>query len=222
MEGIEFQLTKEGCRKLQIKVVIVIKRAIDILISLVGMIILLPILILIWASIRLFIGSPAMFYQSRPGKDFNTFKLVKFRSMVNAFDLGGTPLPDHLRLTRFGRALRRYSLDEIPQLLNVLKGDMSLVGPRPLLERYKDRYSPEQARRQTVKPGITGWAQVNGRNAISWEQKFELDVWYVEHHSLWLDLKILGMTLLKVIHSDGISAAGEATTSEFMGSPPKD
>jgi lipopolysaccharide/colanic/teichoic acid biosynthesis glycosyltransferase len=166
------------------------------------------------------IGAPALFIQERPGKGKRIFHLYKFRTMREAFGPDGRPLSDADRMTPTGALLRRLSLDELPQLLNVLVGDMSLVGPRPLLVRYLERYTAEQARRHLVKPGITGWAQINGRNAISWEQKFDLDIWYVDHQSLWLDLKILYLTVKKVVCKDGITADGEATISEFMGPKP--
>jgi len=166
-------------------------------------------------------GSPVPFRQLRPGKNGKPFVLYKFRTMLDKRDGSGDLLTDNARLTRIGRFLRSTSLDELPELFNVLKGDMSLVGPRPLLMQYLDRYTPEQARRHEVKPGLTGWAQVNGRNAITWEDKFRLDVWYVDHQSLWLDLKIIGMTVLKVIRREGISEAGHATAQEFMGSHAK-
>lgn len=162
-------------------------------------------------------GSPIFFRQVRPGLHGRPFALFKFRTMNERRDASGHLLPDGIRLTRLGEWMRRLSLDEVPQLINVIKGEMSLVGPRPLLLQYLDRYTPEQARRHEVRPGITGWAQVNGRNALSWEKKFDLDVWYVDHWSFWLDLRILWMTLVKVIRKEGISAAGEATMSEFMG-----
>jgi len=163
-------------------------------------------------------GRPVLFKQMRPGLNGKPFYMYKFRTMTYERDEQGTLLSDELRLTGLGRFLRSTSLDELPELFNILKGDMSLVGPRPLLMQYLDRYTPEQARRHEVKPGITGWAQVNGRNAISWEEKFALDVWYVDNCSLWLDMKILLMTLVKVFKREGISAAGEATMPEFMGS----
>jgi lipopolysaccharide/colanic/teichoic acid biosynthesis glycosyltransferase len=198
------------------------KRIIDILASALLLLLLSPVILLTWFLVRTRIGNPAFFIQDRPGKDSRAFSLYKFRTMREAFDQNGHPLPDEERMTSVGTWIRRLSLDELPQLLNVLKGDMSLVGPRPLLVRYLDRYTPTQARRHLVRPGITGWAQVNGRNAISWEQKFELDVWYVDHQSLLLDLKILFLTFLRVIRRDGVTAVGEATNSEFMGSPPND
>ena len=159
-----------------------------------------------------------LFRQMRPGKDGRAFGIVKFCTMNNCCDEDGCLLPDAARLTRLGKLLRKTSLDELPELFNIIKGDMSIVGPRPLLMQYLDRYTPEQARRHDVKPGLTGWAQVNGRNALSWEEKFALDVWYVDHWSLRLDLKIIGMTVLKVLKREGISAEGHATAEEFMGS----
>lgn len=168
--------------------------------------------------IRRRLGSPVLFRQIRPGLHGRPFEMVKFRTMRDAFGPDGQPLADEERMTSFGRLLRSSSLDELPELWNVLKGDMSLVGPRPLLMEYLPLYSAEQARRHAVRPGITGWAQVNGRNAISWEDKFDLDVWYVDHHTVWLDLKILGLTVWRVLRRDGISAAGEATMPRFRGS----
>ena len=163
-------------------------------------------------------GRPIFFTQIRPGLQGRPFKIYKFRTMRNAVDKKGRLLPDAERLTNFGKFLRTTSLDELPELWNVLKGDMSLVGPRPLLMEYLDRYSPEQARRMEVKPGITGWAQINGRNAITWKEKFQHDVWYVDNHNLWLDVKILWLTFIKVLKREGISAEGEATMPFFMGS----
>lgn len=168
--------------------------------------------------VRLKLGKPVFFTQPRPGRNGRVFSLIKFRTMTHGRDKNGRPLPDEQRLTPIGRFLRRWSLDELPELWNVLKGDMSLVGPRPLLIEYLDRYSPEQARRHDVKPGLTGWAQVNGRNAITWEQKFVLDTWYVDHLSLGLDLRIIAMTFVKIIRREGISQPGRATMEEFMGS----
>ena len=162
-------------------------------------------------------GSPVLFKQQRPGLHGKPFMMSKFRTMTDARDGDGNLLPDADRLTRLGRFLRSTSLDELPELFNVLKGDMSLVGPRPLLMRYLDRYTPEQARRHEVRPGITGWAQINGRNALSWEDKFTLDVWYVDHCSLLLDMRIILQTIWKVLRREGISQEGEATMSEFMG-----
>ena len=171
---------------------------------------------------RINLGSPVFFRQKRPGKQAVIFELIKFRTMTDARDSAGNLLPDAQRLTSFGRWLRATSLDELPELFNVLKGEMSLVGPRPLLIQYLGRYTPEQSRRHNVFPGLTGWAQVNGRNALSWEEKFKLDVWYVDHPSLWLDLRIMALTLKKVLLREGISAAGDATMPEFMGSSPPD
>lgn len=183
------------------------------------MIILLsPILLVVWILCRKKLGSPVIFKQERPGLHGKVFTMYKFRSMTEACDSEGNLLPDAERLTDFGKMLRRTSLDELPELFNILKGDMSFVGPRPLLVKYLDRYTPEQARRHNVRPGLTGWAQINGRNAISWEEKFKLDVWYVDNRSFWLDIKILWLTFFKVIKHEGISAAGEATMTEFMGS----
>lgn len=189
----------------------------DLIISLFLLIILSPIIIL--TAILLLIANKGkiFFFQQRPGLNCKPFNIVKFKTMRDAFDNNGTPLPDHVRLTKVGSFVRSASLDELLQLINVLKGDMSLIGPRPLLMKYLSRYSKEQAKRHNVKPGITGWAQVNGRNAISWEQKFKYDVDYVEKQSFTLDLKILWMTLLNVIQQKGISADGHVTMEEFMG-----
>jgi lipopolysaccharide/colanic/teichoic acid biosynthesis glycosyltransferase len=197
-----------------------LKGAFDRSAALVGLLLVAPILITVAAAVRAQMGSPVFFRQLRPGRGAKPFELVKFRTMLNATGPDGRLLPDAERLTPFGRFLRAASLDELPQLWNVLSGDLSLVGPRPLLMQYLSRYSPEQARRHDVLPGITGWAQVNGRNAISWEQKFALDVWYVDHWTLWLDLKILVMTAARVLHRSGISREGHATMPEFMGSEP--
>lgn len=180
-----------------------------------------PLILLISFILSFQIGSPVIFAQTRPGKNNNLFTCYKFRSMTNQRDENGKLLPDHLRLTSFGSFLRSTSLDELPQLWNVLKGDMSFVGPRPLLVSYLERYSPEQARRHEVLPGITGWAQVNGRNAITWEEKFKYDVWYVDNWSLWLDLKILFLTISKVINREGISQLNHVTMEEFRGSSGK-
>jgi lipopolysaccharide/colanic/teichoic acid biosynthesis glycosyltransferase len=195
----------------------VIKRSLDILTAGLGLLILSPLLIVIFLLILIQMGRPIIFKQMRPGLNGKPFYMYKFRTMTNEKDEQGNPLSDEQRLTRLGRFLRSTSLDELPELFNVLKGDMSLVGPRPLLMQYLERYTPEQARRHEVKPGITGWAQINGRNAITWEEKFVLDVWYVDNWSLWLDMKILAMTLVKVFRREGISAEGEATMPEFMG-----
>lgn len=194
------------------------KRLFDCFTSLVGLLALsLPLLVLAY-QIRRKLGSPVFFTQLRPGRDGIPFRMVKFRSMTDARDNQGNLLPDSVRLTSFGRFLRTTSLDELPELWNVLRGEMSFVGPRPLLMEYLPLYSPEQARRHEVRPGITGWAQVNGRNAISWEEKFVLDVWYVDHRTFWLDLKILFLTVKKVFVREGISHGGEATMPKFTGS----
>jgi len=194
-----------------------VKRCIDIVGAGVGLFVLSPFLVITAIAIWVRMSSPILFKQMRPGLNGKPFYMYKFRTMTSEKDEKGIPLPDEQRLTRLGRFLRSTSLDELPELLNVLKGEMSLVGPRPLLMQYLDRYTPEQARRHEVKPGITGWAQVNGRNAITWEEKFALDVWYVDNWSLWLDIKILAMTVVKVFKREGISAKGEATMPEFMG-----
>jgi lipopolysaccharide/colanic/teichoic acid biosynthesis glycosyltransferase len=194
------------------------KRLFDFAVAFFALLVLaLPLLVLAWL-IRRKLGSPVLFKQVRPGLRGQPFTMVKFRTMTDERAPDGALLPDAQRLTPFGRFLRSSSLDELPELWNVLKGEMSLVGPRPLLMEYLPLYTPEQARRHEVRPGITGWAQVNGRNAISWEDKFALDVWYVDHRSLWLDVRILWMTVKKVLVRDGISAAGEATMPRFMGS----
>ena len=182
-----------------------------------GLLFLSPILVTVAVWIRIQMGSPVFFKQQRPGLHGKPFYMLKFRTMTNTKDENGLLLSDAQRLTWFGNFLRKTSLDEFPELLNVLKGDMSLVGPRPLLMQYLPLYSPKQARRHDVKPGVTGWAQINGRNAISWEQKFEYDVWYVDHHSLWLDLKILLLTIWKVFRRDGINADDHVTMPFFTG-----
>ncbi len=194
-----------------------IKRLIDFSASLIGIIILSPIFIITALLVRVKLGKYILFKQERPGLNGVPFYVYKFRTMNDKRDSFGDLLPDSVRLTSFGQTLRKYSLDELPQLFNVLKGDISLVGPRPLLMDYLVLYTPEQARRHLVRPGITGWAQVNGRNAISWEEKFKLDVWYVDNQSLWLDVKILMMTVLKVLKSEGISQQGHATIEKFSG-----
>ncbi len=194
-----------------------VKSVVDRAAAAAGLLVLSPVLLAVALLIRLRMGSPVLFSQQRPGLHGRPFHVLKFRSMRHATGPDGRPLPDHERLTALGRFLRASSLDELPQLLNVLVGDLSLVGPRPLLMQYLPRYTPEQARRHEVKPGITGWAQVNGRNAISWEEKFALDVWYVDHWSLTLDLRILALTALKVVRRSGISRDGHATMPEFMG-----
>lgn len=194
------------------------KRVFDLILSVPAVILLLPGLIIEAFMIRFILGRPVIFRQIRPGLNGRSFILYKFRTMTDARDAEGNLLPDAQRLTRFGRFLRSTSLDELPELWNVLKGDMSLVGPRPLLIQYLDRYSPEQARRHEVRPGITGWAQVNGRNAITWEEKFKRDVWYIDNQTLWLDIKIIFMTLWKIFKREGISQEGQATMEEFKGS----
>lgn len=195
------------------------KRLFDVVVSILLLVLLWPLLGIVAFLVRLRLGRPALFRQQRPGLHGQPFTIFKFRTMTQARDAHGELLPDADRLTRLGRFLRRTSLDELPELFNVLRGEMSLVGPRPLLMEYLERYTPEQMRRHEVRPGITGWAQVNGRNALSWEEKFELDVWYVEHQSLWLDLKIIALTAWKVLTREGISQHGEATAAEFAGSP---
>ncbi len=193
------------------------KRVFDLALTLPGLILISPLLLLLALVVRLALGAPVFFRQPRPGLGGRIFTLYKFRSMRNAVDARGRPLPDAQRLTRLGRFLRAASLDELPELFNVLRGEMSLVGPRPLLVAYLDRYTPEQARRHDVLPGMTGWAQINGRNALTWEDKFRLDVWYVDHWSLGLDIKILALTFWRVLRREGISQPGEATAREFMG-----
>ena len=197
------------------------KRILDIMCSLFGLIFFAPIFLILTYLIRKNLGSPVIFSQIRPGLDGKPFKMYKFRSMKDAVDENGVPLPDLERLTPFGQKLRSISLDELPELWNVLKGDMSLVGPRPLLMEYLPLYTKEQYRRHNLRPGITGWAQVNGRNAISWEDKFILDVWYVDNQSFKLDMKILLVTIKKVFIKEGISASGEVTISKFTGSKDK-
>lgn len=195
-----------------------IKRIFDFIISLVGIILIAPILLIISTLITIILGLPVVFKQKRPGKNNELFNFYKYRTMTDDTDEFGNLLPDCDRITKLGRFLRKTSLDELPSLWNVLKGDMSLVGPRPLLIEYIDLYTPEQARRHEVKPGITGWAQINGRNAISWEEKFKLDVWYVDNQSFWLDFKILFITIWKVVKGEGINQQGHATMKEFTGS----
>jgi sugar transferase EpsL len=191
------------------------KRLFDLALSVPALVILLPVLAVLALLVRITLASPVLFRQLRPGFQGKPFELYKFRTMNNKCDQDGKLLPDAERLTKFGRLLRSTSIDELPELFNVLKGDMSLVGPRPLLMQYLERYTPEQARRHEVKPGITGWAQVNGRNAITWEEKFKLDVWYVDNVSLLLDVKIILMTIWKIIKREGINQKGQATMEEF-------
>jgi sugar transferase EpsL len=193
------------------------KRAIDVVFANCGLVVLGPVFVMLILLVRLSIGSPVFFRQQRPGLKGAPFLLYKFRTMTDARDAQDRLLPDSERLTSVGRFLRSTSLDELPELWNVLKGDMSLVGPRPLLMQYLDRYTPEQMRRHEVKPGITGWAQINGRNALTWEEKFAHDVWYVDHASFWLDVKILTLTVGKIFRREGISQPGHATAQEFLG-----
>ncbi|MCA4797976.1 sugar transferase [Acinetobacter towneri] len=200
-----------------------LKRIIDITIASTALILLSPVYLIVAHKVKKNLGSPVLFRQVRPGLHGKPFEMIKFRTMKDAVDAEGHPLPDSERLTPFGKMLRATSLDEMPELWNVIKGDMSIVGPRPLLMEYLPLYNEEQAKRHNVRPGITGYAQVNGRNAISWEKKFELDTWYVENRSLWLDFKIMLKTVQKVLSKDDISAEGEATMSKFTGtSEPKD
>ncbi|MAT42091.1 MAG: sugar transferase [Anaerolineaceae bacterium] len=189
----------------------------DLLITIPGFILSLPVLGIVALFVRIKLGSPVIFQQERPGLNGKIFTLRKFRTMKNAFDEDGQPLPDDQRLTKFGRMLRSTSLDELPEMINVIRGEMSLVGPRPLLVSYLDLYSDEQKRRHHVLPGITGWAQINGRNTISWQEKFQLDLWYVDNYSVWLDIKILFNTFLKVVRREGIAQPGEATMAAFDG-----
>lgn len=196
-----------------------VKRLLDIVVALAGLVALAPLLLLVAVLVRLSLGAPILFRQERPGRYGRPFTLVKFRTMTAADGPDGRPLADELRLTRVGRWLRAASLDELPQLYNVLRGNMSLVGPRPLLSEYLPLYSPHQARRHEVQPGLTGWAQVHGRNATTWEERLDLDVWYVDHRSLLLDLRILWLTLGAVLGGRGIRHAGHATMPKFTGSP---
>lgn len=200
------------------RVALAVKRAFDVGIASVALLLLWPVIALVALAVRGLMGPPVFFKQVRPGLSAAPFTLVKFRTMTDACTSAGDPQPDGVRLTRLGGFLRRTSLDELPQLWNVLRGDLSLVGPRPLLMQYLPRYTPFQKRRHEVKPGITGWAQVNGRNAISWEQKFELDVWYVDNWSLWIDLKIVLLTFGRVLSGRGVAREGHSTMDEFLGS----
>ena len=194
-----------------------IKRTIDILLSSIGLILLSPIFLLLIIISLFLLGRPVFFLQARPGRNEKIFQMIKFRTMKSAYDESGSPLPDSQRLTKYGGFLRATSLDELPELWNVLKGDMSLIGPRPLLEEYLPLYTPEQRRRHDVRPGITGWAQINGRNAISWEEKFELDLWYIDHQSFTLDLKIILLTIRKVLFRENINASDSVTMEKFKG-----
>jgi sugar transferase EpsL len=193
------------------------KRIFDLILATTGILVLSPLFLLIAVAIWLRYGTPIIFQQKRPGYQGNPFLIYKFRTMTAERDAQNNVLPDDLRITRLGRFLRSSSLDELPELINVIRGEMSLVGPRPLLMQYLDRYSPNQARRHEVVPGITGWAQVNGRNALSWEEKFDLDIWYVDHWSLFLDIKIIFLSVIKVLRREGINQPGQATAEEFMG-----
>lgn len=195
-----------------------LKRLFDITAASAALVVLSPVYVITAYKVKKNLGSPVLFRQTRPGLDGKPFEMIKFRSMRDAIDSEGNVLPDSERLTDFGKALRNTSLDELPELWNVVKGDMSLVGPRPLLMEYLPLYSDDQSRRHNVRPGITGYAQVNGRNTISWDEKFAFDAWYVENQSLWLDIKILAKTVKKVVIKDGISAEGEATMPKFTGS----
>lgn len=195
---------------------VVLKRIFDFLVALTSLTLLFPVILVVYILVLVKLGRPVLFVQTRPGLHGKPFNIYKFRTMQNVAD-NQSALSDEARLLSFGKTLRKYSLDELPQLFNVIKGDLSLVGPRPLLMEYLPLYSPEQARRHLVRPGITGWAQVNGRNAISWDEKFKLDVWYVDHRSFMLDLKILFLTVKKVFLSEGISAKGEVTMPKFTG-----
>ena len=187
------------------------------MIALPSLFLISPLLVVVAIFVCAVQGKPVFFRQMRPGQRGRPFRIYKFCTMNNCCDSNGCLLPDNCRLTKLGRFLRATSLDELPELFNILKGDMSLVGPRPLLMQYLDRYTPEQARRHDVKPGLTGWAQVNGRNALTWDDKFKLDVWYLDHWSVWLDVKIIGMTMRSVLKREGINQEGEATAAEFMG-----
>jgi lipopolysaccharide/colanic/teichoic acid biosynthesis glycosyltransferase len=198
-----------------------IKRLSDFIISAIILVVFLPVIMVIALLVRLTMGSPVLFVQKRPGLNSKPFYMYKFRTMLDSKDREGRLLPDIDRLTPVGRFLRASSLDELPELLSVIKGEMSLVGPRPLRMKYLERYTPEQARRHEVKPGVTGWAQVNGRNLLTWEEKFDLDVWYVDNMTLLLDLKILLLTILKVFRREGISAEGHVTATEFLGTKQK-
>ncbi len=206
------------CQNLRSPNTIQMKRIFDLSMALLALTVLSPLLAITALLVRLKLGAPVIFHQTRPGLGTRLFRLHKFRTMTDTRDTNGELLSDEVRLTSFGKFLRSTSLDELPELWNVIRGEMSLVGPRPLLAKYLERYSPEQLRRHEVRPGITGWAQINGRNALTWEQKFALDVWYVDHHSFWLDIRILALTVWKIIQRDGINEPGQATAQEFMGS----
>ncbi len=194
------------------------KRLFDITLSFIGLLVLSPVILAVFFLIRKKLGTPVFFKQLRPGLNGKSFEMIKFRTMRDALDSDGNPLPDSERMTSFGSFLRASSLDELPELWNVLKGDMSLVGPRPLLMQYLPLYTNEQKRRHDVRPGVTGWAQINGRNSLSWEEKFKLDVWYVDNRTLWLDIRILFLTVKKVLIKEGISQENNATMEAFTGS----
>ena len=198
------------------------KRLFDLTLTIPGVVLISPVLILLAVLVRLKLGRPVLFTQVRPGYREKPFPMIKFRSMTDRRDPSGALLPDEQRLTGLGRFMRSYSLDELPEVFNVLRGEMSLVGPRPLLMRYLERYSPEQRRRHEALPGITGWAQVNGRNALAWEDKFRLDIWYVDHWSITLDIRILWLTFIAAIKREGISHPDHATAPEFMGNEPQE
>jgi sugar transferase EpsL len=194
-----------------------VKRAFDLTVSAAALVALAPVLLCLWVLVRIFIGSPVLFRQERSGLGGAPFRIFKFRTMTDARDAKGRLEPDSARLMPFGAFLRAASLDELPELVNILRGEMSLAGPRPLLCKYLKLYTPEQARRHLVRPGITGWAQIHGRNALSWEQRLERDVWYVDHRSFWLDVKIIAITVWKVLRREGINQEGYATMGEFLG-----
>jgi len=198
------------------------KRFFDLIVASIALLVLSPVILIIALFVRFFLGAPVLFRQQRPGFQGRPFYLFKFRSMTDARDASGSLLPDSERLTRLGRILRATSLDELPELVNIIRGDMSLVGPRPLLMEYLPRYSSEQMRRHEARPGLTGWAQIQGRNALTWEEKFRLDVWYVDHWSFWLDIKIILLTVWKVIAGEGVSQPGQATTEYFLGNEKPD
>ena len=197
----------------------IVKRLLDIILASLILIVLSPLMLIISILVAIQHGFPILFRQKRPGLNGEIFTIYKFRTMRDLFDKQGNPLPDSQRLTKLGRFLRSTSLDELPELFNIIKGEMSLVGPRPLLIAYLPLYNKEQARRHEVLPGLTGWAQVHGRNVLTWEEKFELDVWYVDHWTLWLDIKVIGMTIIKVLRREGISQPGQATAELFKGNP---
>jgi len=197
----------------------IVKRLLDIILASLILIVLSPLMLIISILVAIQHGFPILFRQKRPGLNGEIFTIYKFRTMRDLFDEQGNPLPDSQRLTKLGRFLRSTSLDELPELFNIIKGEMSLVGPRPLLIAYLPLYNKEQARRHEVLPGLTGWAQVHGRNVLTWEEKFELDVWYVDHWTLWLDIKVIGMTIIKVLRREGISQPGQATAELFKGNP---